>query len=85
MRSWSNFGRPASPETSEFSSFVDDGSHRDSLESESLRNDFETLSRLIDVNGFVSYLFLNFFRKQHDVLLLFHSTIRNLPYLLSKH
>ena len=40
---------------------MDNGSHWGSLESQSLRNGFVTLSRLIDVNDFVSHPFLNFF------------------------
>ncbi len=58
LRSWSNFGRLATPgkvhHCSKFSPFVDNGSDRGSLESQSLRNGFITLSRLIHVN----YLFL---------------------------
>ena len=54
---------------SKFSPFVYNGSHCGSLESQSLRNGFVTLSRLIDVNDFVSHLFFNFFRLRHDVLL----------------
>ncbi len=73
MRSWSNFGKPSTPgkvhHCSKFSPFVDNGSDRGSLESQSLRNGFITLSRLMHVNYFVSHLFLNFFRLQHDVLL----------------
>ncbi len=72
MRSWSNFGKLDTPEkvqhfsqhfffVQQFSLFVDNGSHRGSLESQSLRNGFVTLSRLIDVNDFVSHLFLTFF------------------------
>ncbi len=70
--SWSNFGRPATPgkvhHCSKFSPFVDNGSDRGSLESQSLRNGFITLSRTIHVNYFVFHLFLNFFRSQHDVM-----------------
>ncbi len=55
---WSNFGRPATPgkihHCSEFSPFVDNGSDHGSLEYQSLRNGFITLSRLIHVN----FLFL---------------------------
>ncbi len=65
LRSWSNFGRPTTPGTvhhcSKFSPFVDNGSDRGSLESQSLRNGFITHSRLIHVNYVVSHLFLNFF------------------------
>ena len=61
-----NFGRPATPgkvhHCSKFSPFVDNGSHRGSLESQSFRNGFVTLSILIDVNYFVSHLFLNLAR-----------------------
>ncbi len=46
-----------------------------SLESQSLRNSFITFSRLIHVNCFVSHLFLNFFRSQHDVLLFKHASL----------
>ena len=49
-----------------FSPFVDNGSHRGLLKSQSFRNGFITFSRLIDVKYFVSHLFLNFFG--HDVL-----------------
>ncbi len=67
LRSWSNFGRPATPwkvhHCSEFSPFVDNGSDHSSLESQSLRNGFITISRLIYVNYFVSH----FFRSWHDV------------------
>ncbi len=49
--SWSNFGRPVAPgkvhHCYKFSSFVDNGSDRGSLESQSLSNGFITLSRLI--------------------------------------
>ncbi len=79
LRSWRNFGRPATPgkvhHYSKFSPFVDNGSDRGSLESQSLRNDFITLSRLIHVNYFVSLLFLNFFRSRHDVLLFKHASL----------
>ncbi len=51
FRSWSNFGRPATPgmvhHCYKFSPFVDNGSDRGSLESQSFRNGFITLSRLI--------------------------------------
>lgn len=50
--------------------------HRDSLESQRLRNSFATLSRLIDVSDFVSLLLLNFFRSQHDVLLFYFCVSR---------
>ncbi len=74
----SNFGRPATPgkvhHCSKFSPFVDNGSDRGSLESQSLRNGFISLSRLIHVNYFVSHLFLNFFRLRHDVLLFKHAS-----------
>ena len=43
-----------------FSPFVDNGSHCGPLEPQSLRNGFVTFSRLIDVDYFVSRLFLNF-------------------------
>ncbi len=51
LRSWSNFGRPVTPGTvhhcSKFDPFVDNGSdYCGSLESQSLRNGFRTLSRL---------------------------------------
>ncbi len=65
LRSWSNFGRPATPGKDhhcyKFSPFVDNGSDRGLLESQSLRNGFITLSILIHVNYFVSHLFLNYF------------------------
>ena len=48
---------------------VDNGSHSGSLESRRLRNGFVTLSRLIDVDDFVSHPLGNFFRLQHGVLL----------------
>ncbi len=73
LRFWSHFGRPATPgkvhRSSKISPLVDNGSDRGSLESQSLRNGFITLSRLIHVNYFVSHLFLDFFRSWHDVLL----------------
>ncbi len=51
LRSWSNFGRPATPgklhHCYKFSPFVDNGSDCGSLESQSLRNGFITLSILI--------------------------------------
>ncbi len=51
LHSLSNFGRPATPwkvhHCSKFSPFVDIGSDRGSLESQSLRNGCITLSRLI--------------------------------------
>ncbi len=69
--SWGNVGRPATPgkvhHCSMFSPFVDNGSHCGSLESQSFRNGFITFSRLIDLNYFLSHLFLNFFGSQHDV------------------
>ncbi len=40
---------------------MDNGSHCGSLESQSFRNGFITFSRLIDLNYFLSHLFLNFF------------------------
>ncbi len=47
LRSWGNFGRPATPgkvhHCSMFSPFVDNGSHCGSLESQSFRNGFITL------------------------------------------
>ncbi len=74
LRSWGNFGRPATPgkvhHCSMFSPFVDNGCHCGSLESQSFRNGFITFSRLIDLNYFLSHLFLNFFGSQHDVQLL---------------
>ncbi len=79
LSSWSNFGRPATPgkvhHCSKFSPFVDNGSDCGSLESQSLRNGFITLSRLIHVNYFVSHMFLNFFRSRHDVLLFKHAPL----------
>ncbi len=66
--SWSNFGRPATPgkvhHCSKFSPFVDNGSDRGSLESQSLRNGFITLSRLINVN----YLFLICISLDHSMM-----------------
>ncbi len=63
LLSWSNFGRPATPEKvhhcSKFSPFVDNGSDRGSLESQSHRNGVITLSRLIHVNYFVSHMFIS--------------------------
>ncbi len=76
LRTWSNFGRPATPgkvhHCSKFSPFVDNGSDHGSLETQSLRNGLITLSRLIHVNYFVSHLFLNFFRSRHNELLFKH-------------
>ncbi len=60
LRSWSHH-------SSKFSPFVDNGSERGSLESQSLRNGLLTLSSLIHVKYFVSHLFLNLFRSRHDV------------------
>ncbi len=64
LRSWGNFGRPATPgkvhHCSMFSPFVDNGSHCGSLESQRFRNGFITFSRLIDLNYFLSHLFLAF-------------------------
>ena len=71
LRSWGNFGWPATPgkvhHCSMFSPFVDNGSHCGSLESQSFRNGFITFTRLIDLNYFLSHLFLNFFGSRHDV------------------
>ncbi len=79
LRSWSNFGRTATPgkvhHFYKFSPFVDNGSDHGSVEAQSLRNGFITLSRLIHVNDFVSHLFLYFFRSQHDVLLFKHGSL----------
>lgn len=59
---WSNFGRLATPgkdhHSSKFLPFVYNDSHCGSLDSQSLRNDFISLSRLIDINDFVSQPFL---------------------------
>ncbi len=75
----SNFGRPATPgkvhHCSKFSPFVDNGSDCGLLESQSLRNGFITLSRLIHVNNLVSHLFLNFFRLWRDVMLFKHASL----------
>ncbi len=80
LRSWSNFGRTATPgkvhHCYKLSPFVDNGSDRGSLESQSLRNSFISLSKLIHVNYFVSHLCLNFFRSRHDVLLFKHASLR---------
>ncbi len=77
--SWSNFGRPATPgkvhHCYKFSPFVDNGSDRGSLESQSLRNGFITLSRLTR-QLFFSHLFLNFFKSRHDVLLFKSSQVK---------
>ncbi len=74
LHSWGNFGRPVTPgkvhHCSMFSPFVNNVSHCGSLESQSFRNGFITFSRLIDLNYFLSHLFLNFFGSQHDVSLL---------------
>lgn len=71
--SWGNFGRPATPgkvlHCSMFLPFVNNGSHCGLLESQSFRNGFITFSRLIDLNYFLSHLFLNFFGSRHDVRL----------------
>ncbi|MEQ2241282.1 hypothetical protein ILYODFUR_023800 [Ilyodon furcidens] len=50
-----------------FNQFVDNCPHDGSLESQILGNG--NVSRLIDVNDFVSHLLLNFFNFGHDVLL----------------
>ncbi len=79
LRSWSNFGRPATSgkvhHCYKFSPFVDNGSDRGSLEFQSLRNAFISLSRLMHVNYVVSHVFLNFFRSWHDVLLFKHASL----------
>ncbi len=79
LRSWRYFGWPATPgkvqHCSMFSPFVDNGSDCGSLEYQSLRNGFITLSRLIHVNYFASHLFLNFFRLWHDVFLFKHVSL----------
>ncbi len=79
LRSWSNFGRPASPgkvhHCSKFSPFMDNGSVHGSLDSQSFRNGSVALFRLIHINYFVSHLFLNFFRSRHDVLLFKHASL----------
>ncbi len=66
---------PGKVPRSKFSPCVDNVSDRGSLESQSLRNVFLTLSRLIHVNYFVSHLFLKFFRSWHDVLLFKHASL----------
>ncbi len=60
---------------SHFSPFVDNGSDCGFLESQSLKNGFITLSRLMHVNYFISHLFLNFFRSRHDVMLFKHASL----------
>ncbi len=73
-----NFGKMTAPgkvPRSKFSPCVDNVSDRGSLESQSLRNVFLTLSRLIHVNYFVSHLFLKFFRSWHDVFLFKHASL----------
>ncbi len=71
LRSWGNFGRPATPgkvhHCSMFLPFVDNSSHCGTLESQSFRNDFITFSRLIYLNYVLSHLFLYFFGSQHAV------------------
>ncbi len=72
----SYFGRPAIPgKVHDCSKFVENGSDHGLLESQRLRNEFITLSRLIHANYFVSHLFLNFFRSRHDALLFKHASI----------
>ncbi len=77
--SWGHFGRSSTPGTvhcwSKFPPFVYNGSDRGSLESQSLRNGFITLSRLIHLNSLVSHLFLNFFRSRRDLLLFKHALL----------
>ncbi len=79
LRSWSNFGRPASPgkvhHCSKFSPFMDNGSVHGSLDSQSFRNGSVAFFRLVHINYFVSHLFLNFFRSRHDVLLFKHASL----------
>lgn len=57
MCSLSNFGRTANlgkvNQCSQFSAFLHNGSHSDSLKSQSLINGFVSLSRLIDVSPLV--------------------------------
>ncbi len=83
--SWSSFGRPVTPRKvhhcSKFSPFVDNVSDRGSLGSQSPRNGFITLSRLIHVIYYVSHLFLNFFRSRHAVLLLKHASLCQTGYI----
>ncbi len=77
FRSWSIFGRPATPgkvhHGSKLSPFVDNVSDCGSLQSQSLRNGFNPLQ--IHVNYYVSHLFLNFLRSRHDVLLFKHASL----------
>lgn len=47
--------------------FEDNGAHCDSLDSQSLRIGFITLSRLTNVNNFASHMFLSCFRSWHDI------------------
>ncbi len=84
MTSWMSrccalFGRPATPgkvqHCSKFYPFVDNSSDHGSLESQSLRNSFITISRLIHINFVVSDLFLNSFRSRHDVLHFKHASL----------
>ncbi len=80
LRSWSNLGRLATPgkvhHCYKFSPFVDNGSDCGSLESQSLRNGFITLSRLIHANYFVSHLMMmKSCRSWHDVLLFKHASL----------
>ncbi len=79
LRSWSNFGRPATPgkvhHCHKFSPFVDNGSDRGSLESKALENGVYNPFQTDTCQLFVSHLFLNFFRSQHDVLLFKHASL----------
>lgn len=74
---WGNFGRRVTPEKvqhcSTFWPFVDNGSYCRSLESQSFRNGFITFCRLIDLNYFLSHLFLSkhFFTRATWVWILF--------------
>ncbi len=60
-------GRPLLGRFTTVPCFCHNGSHCGSLESQSFRNGFITFSRLIDLNYFLSHLFLNLFGSQHDV------------------
>lgn len=80
MHPWGNFGRLTTPakvhHCSKFLPFLNNGSRRGSLESQSFRNGFVNLFRLRDVNEFVSHLLLKIVAVSAVFLnLLAHSTL----------
>lgn len=66
---------------SRISLFADNDSHNGSLESQSLRNCFVTLSRLIDINDFVSPVSLD--HGTHNVFVLVFVTLSDMFFLIN--